>query len=113
MKWVLKTCTIIVGSDDRSDVFRSFEECSLPAKKQISDTIDGQQVFTLLITNSEGRDALKAGVYPETGFRFRKSSRRRQSQRFLPLPRWQLAGLALASGLAAAVGLLVWAMHGG
>ncbi len=115
MKWVLKTSSIIVGSDDRPNVFQSLDDCPPPVRKRLRDTLAGQRVFTIMITNREGLEALRAGVYPDsTTNNLRKLSRRpRRTPEFPRLPRWQAAGLALVAALAATVGLVVWAMHGG
>ncbi len=113
MKWVLKTSSIIIGSDERPDVFRSFDECPPMVRKRLHDTLSGRQACTIMITNREGLEALRAGVYPNAGRNLRKLTQEREARQPLVLPKWQVTGLALASALAATVGLLVWAMHSG
>lgn len=116
MKWVLKTSSIIVGSDEGSkespDVFRSVEECPPRIRKRLRDTLSGRNACTIMITNREGLKAIQSGTFPNGRRSMRQITRAQEPRQPLVLPRWQLAGLALLAAMAATVGMLVWAMHG-
>ena len=111
MKWVLKTSSIIIGSRDDPEVFGSLDECPSGVRKRLRETLSGSNACTIMITNREGLEALRAGVYPDTRPSLRRRLHAHLSREPLVLPRWQTGALALLAAMAAAVGLLVWAMH--
>ncbi len=113
MKWVLRTSRIIVGTDEGTAVFRSLEECPPDVKQRLQETLPGRNACTIMITNREALEAIRDQAIPAPTRATKTASRTRASYPRLVLPRWQVTVISLLAGMAATVGLLVWAMHGG
>ncbi len=111
MKWVLRTSSIIVGTDKGSAVFGSFEECPPEVRRRMRETLPGPDTCTIMITNREALDAIRSQTIAKPQSEIRTAARAEPRGEGVSLPRWQVLAGALLGGVAAVTALLVWAMN--
>lgn len=111
MKWVLRTSSIIVGTDEGSAVFRTMEECPPEVRRRMRETLPGPNACTIMITNREALDAMRSKTIGVPRSEIKTAARTGPQERGLSLPRWQVLAGALLGGVAAVTALLVWAMN--
>ncbi len=109
----VKSSTIFISTDDRTQVFRSMDEVPGPLRKKLVESTTGLNSATILIADRRGREEIARALRGEsTGIQARfvesRTGRRKgrvaPSQRTVRLNSWQvwLSVAALAvSGLAA------------
>ena len=113
MKWVLKTSSIIVDTDEGKSVFRSLDECPPDVKRRLRETLPGPNACTIMITNREALEAIRKRSITKAARVGQESTAPKVATRRIEVPRWQLRALSLLAGVATLVGLLAWAMHSG
>ncbi len=113
MKWVLKTSSIIVGTDEGTEVFRSAKECPEDVQRRLEETIPGPNSCTIMITNREALEAIRSRTIAAPGPAPSLKAPKRAKPPRLTLPGWQIRTLYALLAIATLTGILVWAMHGG
>ncbi len=94
MKWVYKSSSVIVGTQEGDQVFHSLDECPLEIKNRLREVVNGPNSQTLLITNREALEALRESAKLKAA---RTRELNKLEKAFLMLadiPRWQLRIIA-------------------
>lgn len=110
MKWVLRTSSIIVDTEQGKSVFRSMEECPPEVLRRIRETLPGPNSCTIMITNQETLNAFRNRSIAVPRNPAEPTRWQSQGRSGWSLPRWQVLGGALLLGVSAITALLVWAM---
>ena len=113
MKWVLKTSSIIVGTDDGRAVFRSIDECPAHVRRQMKETLPGPNACRIMITNREALEAIRSRSISAPTMTQEPARCRERQQQGVVLPRWQVMAGLLLGIIASLTALLVWAMKSG
>ena len=115
MKWVMKTCRLIVGTDDGNQAYRSAEQCPPEVLSRFKSEASDANSCTIVITNREALEAIRSRAIEAPGKVERPEPAERPQERAreaFALPRWQIMAGSVLAALAVLTGLLVWAMHG-
>jgi len=113
MKWVLKTSSIIVGTDEGTEVFRSRTDCPEDVRRRLEETIPGPNSCTIMITNREALEAIRSRTIAAPRATRSLGANKQTKQPRLALPGWQIRAGYLLLAIATLTGIVVWAMHSG
>lgn len=113
MKWVLKTSSIIVGTDEGTEVFRSRTDCPEDIQRRLEETIPGPNSCTIMITNREALEAIRSRTIAAPRAERSLGPNTRAKRPRLAIPGWQMRIGYLLLAMATLTGIVVWAMHSG
>ena len=113
MKWVLKTSSIIVGTDEGTEVFRSRSDCPEDVRRRLEETIPGPNSCTIMITNREALEAIRSRTIAAPRAVRPSSPKNRTKRPRIAIPGWQIRIGYVLLAVATLTGIVVWAVHSG